>query len=379
MIKIALVFCAALFFGSAIILDSYQTHVSTPVITSDRISYKQGDSAIISGWVNYNEEATSDVLLRIVATSPSEITIFDEYITSNYEGIFAIEIPISSDVEIGSYEIEVISQCREIHREICTHQYEVLSINVEKAEKQGDEIPDWIRNNAAWWADGSIDDQTFVSGVEFFIEEGILSVHTTAQSSEKTSDEIPDWIRNNAAWWAEGIISDFDFVRGIEYLVNNGIIQVKQTAASTEIDSSSLDDVDSEPNEDEIESQHELCLGEARCFSGTLVKMVDNDIMQVDGDIVRLALVDAPKMKYDNGKARNFIELICPVGSTVVVDQDDSQLEDKYGRILGVVYCNNSNLNKELLDIGLGDLYSAFCDQSEFRNSDWALKHGCES
>ena len=376
MIKIAIIFCAALFFGTTIILDSYQTHVSTPIITSDRINYKQGDNAIISGWVNYNEEATSDVLLRIVATSPSEIKIFDEYVTSNNEGIFAIQIPISNDAEIGSYEIKVISQCREIHREICTHQYEALSINVEKGANQDEKIPDWIRNNAAWWAEGSIDDQTFVSGVEFFIEEGILSVQTV-QSNEKTSDEIPDWIRNNAAWWAEGIISDFDFVKGIEYLVNNEIIQVKQTA-SIEIDSSSLD-VDAGTNEDEIESRHELCLGDARCFSGTLVKMVDNDILQVDDDIVRLALVDAPKMKYDNGKARNFIEVICPVGSTVVVDQDDSQLEDKYGRILGVVYCNNSNLNKELLDIGLGDLYSAFCDQSEFRHSDWALKHGCES
>ena len=368
MIKIALFFCAVVFFAGVTISESYQTHVSSPIITSDKTNYKQGDNVILSGWVNYNDEATSDVLLRIIATNPSEVKIFDEYVTSNDEGIFAIEIPLSNDSEIGSFEIEVISQCREIHREICTHQYETLSVTVENGSNQEKIIPDWIQNNAAWWADGSIDDQTFVSGIEFLIEERIISVPTT-QSSEKTTNEIPSWIRNNAAWWAEEMISDFDFIKGIEFLVSNGIIQVKQTTSIS---------IDSDVKQND-ESQNELCLGNARCFSGTLVKMLDNDIMQVDEDIVRLTLVDAPKMKYDNGKARNFIELICPVGSTVFVDQDDEQLEDKYGRMLGVVYCNNSNLNKELLDIGLGDLYSAFCDQSEFRNSDWAVKHGCES
>jgi len=35
---------------------------------------------------------------------------------------------------------------------------------------------------------------------------------------------IPDWIKNNAKWWSQGSISDYDFVSGIGYLINNGII-----------------------------------------------------------------------------------------------------------------------------------------------------------
>ena len=27
-------------------------------------------------------------------------------------------------------------------------------------------IPDWIKNNAGWWADGLIDDDSFVSGMQ---------------------------------------------------------------------------------------------------------------------------------------------------------------------------------------------------------------------
>ena len=38
------------------------------------------------------------------------------------------------------------------------------------------EIPSWIKNNAGWWADGAIDDDSFVGGIQFLIEEGIMSI-----------------------------------------------------------------------------------------------------------------------------------------------------------------------------------------------------------
>jgi len=31
-------------------------------------------------------------------------------------------------------------------------------------------IPDWIRTNAKWWADGITSDDEFVSGIKWFIE-----------------------------------------------------------------------------------------------------------------------------------------------------------------------------------------------------------------
>lgn len=37
---------------------------------------------------------------------------------------------------------------------------------------------------------------------------------------------IPNWIKNNAIWWSEGTLTEDDFVNGIEYLVKKGIIQV---------------------------------------------------------------------------------------------------------------------------------------------------------
>ena len=37
-------------------------------------------------------------------------------------------------------------------------------------------IPDWVRNNAAWWAQEQIDDSSFASGIQFLIKEGIIKV-----------------------------------------------------------------------------------------------------------------------------------------------------------------------------------------------------------
>jgi predicted Zn-dependent protease len=86
-------------------------------------------------------------------------------------------------------------------------------------------VPSWIKNNAKWWANDIIDDQTFVSGIQFLINENIIQVDSKEISNQE--QKIPSWIKNNAKWWADDIISDDDFLSGVKYLVNNGIINVK--------------------------------------------------------------------------------------------------------------------------------------------------------
>ncbi len=87
------------------------------------------------------------------------------------------------------------------------------------------EIPDWIKNNASWWADGTISEFEFLAGVSFLIDNGIIKVPPTAVSSE-TSDMVPAWVKNSATWWADGIISDEEFVNGIQHLMSLGLIHV---------------------------------------------------------------------------------------------------------------------------------------------------------
>jgi hypothetical protein len=88
-------------------------------------------------------------------------------------------------------------------------------------------IPDWIRGNAEWWAQGAIGDSDFVSGIQYLIKEGIMQIPETEKAETvDDSQEIPAWIKNNADWWAQGLISDDDFVKGIQFLVEQGIIIV---------------------------------------------------------------------------------------------------------------------------------------------------------
>jgi hypothetical protein len=97
-------------------------------------------------------------------------------------------------------------------------------------QKQSDkttQIPDWIRNNAKWWVEETIDDTAFVGGIQFLIKEGIILIPETARSSTQDgSQEIPLWIKNNADWWVQGLISDDDFIKGIQFMVESGIITV---------------------------------------------------------------------------------------------------------------------------------------------------------
>lgn len=51
---------------------------------------------------------------------------------------------------------------------------------------------------------------------------------------ESALTKIPNWIKNNAKWWADGKISDSDFVSGLQYLIDKKILQI-------EYDSETLD------------------------------------------------------------------------------------------------------------------------------------------
>lgn len=88
-------------------------------------------------------------------------------------------------------------------------------------------IPGWIKNNARWFADGSIGESDFTKGIEYMIKEGIMKIpNLPPTASDVAKISVPDWVKNNALWWADGLITDDDFVKGIQYLVEKGIIRV---------------------------------------------------------------------------------------------------------------------------------------------------------
>ena len=119
------------------------------------------------------------------------------------------------------------------------------------------------------------------------------------------------------------------------------------------------------------------CSGDARCLSGTVSKVIDGDTIVVGDQSVRLALSSTPELNESMGMvAKQYVQQICPVGSKVIVDEDDGQTQESYGRIVGVVYCNGVNLNAVILEQGFGNFSFIHCDKSEFSSQSWAQK-GC--
>ena len=133
-----------------------------------------------------------------------------------------------------------------------------------------------------------------------------------------------------------------------------------------------------ETESDTSQQSSKDCSGTAGCFRGTVTKIIDGDTIHVDDQSVRFALASAPNLEgYGGVDSRNFIQTICPVGSEVLVDEDDGHVLDDHARLVGMITCNGMILNEELLDASLGHFESRFCSSSEFANESWAIKHGC--
>ena len=89
-------------------------------------------------------------------------------------------------------------------------------------------------------------------------------------------------------------------------------------------------------------------------------------------------MASAPELSENGGmEAKNFIESLCPVCSTALVDEDDGQTGGSYGRTVAELYCNNQLVNSALLEKGLGTIDKRFCGVSEFADESWAKKYGC--
>ena len=95
-------------------------------------------------------------------------------------------------------------------------------------------IPDWVKNTAGWWATDAISETDFVNAIEHLVNKDIIHIDTSSNSNP--SENTPDWVKNTAGWWATDAISETDFVNAVEYLVNTGIINIQKQFSKAEIE-----------------------------------------------------------------------------------------------------------------------------------------------
>ena len=132
-----------------------------------------------------------------------------------------------STVVNGTYvnepNTELISELVKLIERIQQEGIKIVLIKDISSDSQFKQVPVWIKNNAGWWADGSINDETFIQGIEYLVQQEIIKISEKSQT-ETVEQYVPVWIKNNAGWWADGSINDETFIQGIEYLVKTGII-----------------------------------------------------------------------------------------------------------------------------------------------------------
>ena len=111
---------------------------------------------------------------------------------------------------------------------------------------------------------------------------------------------------------------------------------------------------------------------------GQITRVIDGDTLIIDQTTIRLSLVNSPERGEPGySEAKDFTSTVCPVGSNAEFVEDSWQLTDKYGRSLGLVYCNDMFLNELLLTNSHAEISTYFCDKSEFGNDGWARAYGC--
>ena len=113
-------------------------------------------------------------------------------------------------------------------------------------------------------------------------------------------------------------------------------------------------------------------------YDGQITRIIDGDTLIIDQTPIRLSLVNSPE-RGEPGyqEAKDFASTVCPVGSNAEFIEDSWQQSDKYGRSLGLVFCNDMFLNELLLTNGHAEISTYYCDRSEFGSEGCARAYGC--
>jgi hypothetical protein len=181
-------------------------------------------------------------------------------------------------------------------------------------------IPEWIKKNAEWWAQGAIGDSDFVSGIQFLIKEGIMKIPTTTPTETTIGTErtVTDPTRGT-----DRTVTDPKIRRS-----NNVIIEVLS--------------VDSQ-NVMECET-HSSGQGTKKCFNPNSVRVKYGDmitIKNVGASPVSIGISDKDPQNYfkEPGEVllcpRGIVGQFLPAGDSLTVTIETTQQQGYCYLILG--------------------------------------------
>ena len=143
----------------------------TVEISTNQESYSLGESVIFTGNVNKYDEDRS---LRITIFDSSKNLISTKKTPVDTYGKFSYTVELNEKFSDGKFIVK--AQYGNSKSTVNTSSFLIISGNSSQMESNTSEIPVWIKNNAGWWADGSIDDSSFVQGIQFLVQEGFMKI-----------------------------------------------------------------------------------------------------------------------------------------------------------------------------------------------------------
>ena len=124
----------------------------TVEISTNQESYLLGESVVFTGNVNKYDEDRS---LRITIFDSSKNLISTKKTPVDTYGKFSYTVELNEKFSDGKFIVK--SQYGNSKSTVNTSSFLIVSGNPSTMESSN-EIPVWIKNNAGWWADGSIAD-----------------------------------------------------------------------------------------------------------------------------------------------------------------------------------------------------------------------------
>ena len=114
------------------------------------------------------EKIQEHIDYTIIVTKDGESIFGPIRLTHTSTGEITIPVQFS---ENGLHEIDI--QVEGILFSPIPPETASFTMNIDQEETS---IPEWIKNNAGWWASGEIPDSAFVSGLQWLISNGIMTV-----------------------------------------------------------------------------------------------------------------------------------------------------------------------------------------------------------
>lgn len=95
-------------------IDAFATHISKPIPYLDKNDFYSNETIDVNGWVEYNSEPASDVLVQVFLENEQD-KLTSHNVTSDLNGNFSAILSVPNEVQPGNYTVSVTSLCQEIN------------------------------------------------------------------------------------------------------------------------------------------------------------------------------------------------------------------------------------------------------------------------